>query len=78
MTLTEEPKYKFGQHVEAECFEGTLMIIDFILIDKTESDREPGYTTMNGAGEIKLVPARAIMRLVPESCIVERREVGHD
>jgi hypothetical protein len=78
MTLTEQPKYQFGQHVEAEGFDGTLMIIDFILIDEPGSDREPGYTTMDTNGEIKLVPAKSITKLVPESGIIVRREVGHD
>lgn len=75
--LTEKPKYAFGQHVRAEGFENTLMIVDFVLIDRPGRDRVPGYNVLDSEGDLKLVAERDILDVVPKSEVV-RREMGHD
>lgn len=75
--LTEKPQYRFGQHVRAQGFATTLMIVDFVLIDRPGRDRVPGYNVVDGEGDLKLVAERDILDVVPESEVV-RREMGHD
>lgn len=75
--LTEKPKYAFGQHVKATGFAQTLMIVDFVLIDRPGRDRVPGYNVVDSKGDLKLVAERDVLDVVPESEVV-RREMSHD